>query len=319
MLYALLKIPARFAFRIYCRKLSLNNKEIFNCDGPLLLASNHPNSFLDAIMLATLFKKPVHSLTRGDAFTKKLYYKLLTSLNMVPVYRISEGAENLGHNYKTFDYCKEIFKQNGIVLIFSEGACINEWHLRPLKKGTARLAISTWQEGIPLQVLPLGINYHSFTSFGKNIQLNFGHPITEKEFDASHAHGKSIAGFNDNLNEQLKELVIEIDKHDTKTLMQRFTVVQPPLKKFVLFLPAILGWLFHAAMYLPLKKFSRKRFAHDDHFDSVLIGMLFLLYPLFLILVSAVIFLLVGKWYGLAVLLVLPFCAWSYVQLKRQF
>ena len=28
--------------------------------------------------------------------------KILTSLNMLPVYRISEGAENLDHNYFPF-------------------------------------------------------------------------------------------------------------------------------------------------------------------------------------------------------------------------
>lgn len=292
---------------------------MFKSDGPLLLATNHPNSFLDAVILATLFKKPVHSLTRGDAFGNKFYAKLLTSLHMVPVYRISEGAENLGHNYTTFEYCKKVFKQNGIVLIFCEGICINEWHLRSLKKGTARLAISSWQEGIPLKVLPVGINYNSFTSFGKNIQMNFGYPITEKEFDPSHSHGKSIGGFNDNLNEQLKKLVIEIDKKDIKTRIQRFTVVQPLFKKILLFTPALLGWLLHAAFYLPLRNFSWKRFAKDDHFDSVLIGLLLLLYPMFLVMISLVVCIFVGVWYGMAVFPVLPFCAWSYVQLKRQF
>ena len=43
--------------------------------GPLLIASNHPNSFLDAIILATLFKNPVYALARGDAFAGKLITK----------------------------------------------------------------------------------------------------------------------------------------------------------------------------------------------------------------------------------------------------
>ena len=71
--------------------------------GPLLIGANHPNSFLDAILVATLFKNPVYSLTRGDAFKGKKITKILTSLNMLPVYRLSEGAENLDNNYFTFD------------------------------------------------------------------------------------------------------------------------------------------------------------------------------------------------------------------------
>jgi 1-acyl-sn-glycerol-3-phosphate acyltransferase len=157
----------------YCRKIVINQKSKLSENGPLLIAANHPNSFLDAIIISTLFKKPVYSLARGDAFAGKFITKILVSLNMLPVYRMSEGVENLGLNYSTFDACKKLFKENKIVLIFSEGRCINEWHLRPLKKGTARLAVDAWENEIPLKVLPLGINYSSFRFYGKNVFLNF--------------------------------------------------------------------------------------------------------------------------------------------------
>ena len=137
MLYNILKIPARIALVIYCRDLKINDRRALAAKGPLLIAANHPNSFLDAIIIATLFDQPVYSLARGDAFTNRFTISLLKSLNILPVYRLSEGAENLGHNYSTFEQCRDIFK-NGIVLIFSEGRCINEWKLRPLMKGTAR-------------------------------------------------------------------------------------------------------------------------------------------------------------------------------------
>ncbi|MEO7485051.1 MAG: 1-acyl-sn-glycerol-3-phosphate acyltransferase, partial [Ferruginibacter sp.] len=154
--------------------MKLNTGEYLGNKGPLLLAVNHPNSFLDAIILSTIFNQPVHSLARGDVFKNPFIAKLLRATNMHPVYRLSEGAENLEHNYTSFEACRSIFKNNGIVLIFSEGRCENEWHLRPLMKGTARLALSAWAEGIPLKILPVGINYNSFTSFGKIIHVNFG-------------------------------------------------------------------------------------------------------------------------------------------------
>jgi 1-acyl-sn-glycerol-3-phosphate acyltransferase len=204
MLYDLVKVLAKISLKFYCRDIKINKKELLQLDGPLMLAVNHPNSFLDAIILCTLFDKPVYSLARGDAFKNKLYAKLLFKLKLLPVYRVSEGVENLEENYKTFDLCKEIFRQNGIVLIFSEGRCVNEWHLRPLKKGTARLAISSWEDGIPLRVLPVGINYSSFRKFGKNIQLFFGEFITAADTAADNGHGKSIQSFNSNLLQQLQ-------------------------------------------------------------------------------------------------------------------
>ena len=158
--------------------------------GPLLLACNHPNSFFDGILLDILFEQPVWALARGDVFKKPFYIKLLTAIKLLPVYRTSEGAENLSINYKTFDACKDIFLENGIVQIFSEGKCVNEWHLRSLKKGTARLAISSWENDIPLIVLPVGINYSSFRKFGKNIFINFGEIISKEDIPISDTDGK---------------------------------------------------------------------------------------------------------------------------------
>ncbi len=168
---------ARLAIKIYCRRIVINKPEVLKAKGPLLLAANHPNSFLDGIILTTLFDEPVHSLARGDAFKHRWINKLLRRMRLLPVYRTSEGVENLEHNYTTFAACQEAFKENGIVLIFSEGRCENEWHLRPLKKGTARLAISSWQKNIPLNVIPVAFNYSSFKSFGKEVHLFFGETI----------------------------------------------------------------------------------------------------------------------------------------------
>src|SRR5690606_37336297 len=121
-----------------------------------------------------------------------------------------EGVENLDHNYTTFAACQELFKQNKIVLISSEGRCINEWHLRPLKKGTARLAMSAWAKNIPLKVLPLGINYSSFRTFGKIVHLNFGEFISKDDIQEELSSGKALIGFNDALRNQLSGLVYEI-------------------------------------------------------------------------------------------------------------
>ena len=83
----------------------------------------------------------------------------------------------------------KLFEENKIVLIFSEGRCINEWHL-PVKKGTARLALDAWENNIPLSVLPLGINYSSFRFYGKNMFLNFGNVIRKEDF-IFHSKGES--------------------------------------------------------------------------------------------------------------------------------
>lgn len=318
MLYRLLKIPAAISFWMYCRQLRVNNKDYFKTKGPLLIACNHPNSFLDAIIISSLFKRPVYSLARGDAFKNKWIGYILRSLKMLPVYRTSEGVENMEHNYTTFKACKEIFKKNGIVLIFSEGRCINEWHLRPLMKGTARLAISSWEEGIDLAILPTGINYQSFTVFGKNIHLNFGSIITQNEIDPINSFGKSILTFNQLLQSRLSPLVYEIDKNDLNGLQQKMAVPVSAKKKICLAAPAAIGYIIHLPLYYAAKKLASADGFDNDHYDSILFGILFLSYPIYLIIIASLILFTIGENWWLMTML-LPFCGWSYMMLKKQF
>jgi len=283
--------------------------------GPLLIAANHPNSFLDAIIMSALFKQPVYSLARGDAFAGKFFTRILRSLNMMPVYRVSEGVENLEHNYTTFDACQHLFEKNKIVLIFSEGRCINEWHLRPLKKGTARLALTAWMHNIPLKVLPLGINYNSFRKFGKIMHINFGTIITMDDIKEDHGSGKAINEFNGLLKNQLKELVYEIDASDEQQLQQRFGIKESLLKKIILLLPAVAGYILHAPLFYTAHLIIRNR--AKDHYDSVIVGILFLFYPVYLVAITLAAFFASGNSFAFLLLLIMPLTALCLLHFKR--
>ncbi len=319
MLYNFLQIPARIALHFWCKNLSINNKAILNHKGPLLIAANHPNSFLDAILLCSILKKPIYSLARGDAFKNKTISKILRSLKMFPVYRVSEGVENLEENYKTFEECINIFKQNGIVLIFSEGKCINEWNLRPLKKGTARLAMSAWEQNIALEIIPLGINYNSFTSFGKNIILNFGEIITKENiaYKQQETDGIKIQSFNATLKNALEKLVIQSKPVDKNFINATFNTQENNLKKILLYLPALFAFLLHAPIYIPIQKFAFKKFSKIDHYDSVMVALLLLLYPFYLLLIAFVAFLYFKSWSCLFIFIIMPLLALSYLQIKK--
>jgi 1-acyl-sn-glycerol-3-phosphate acyltransferase len=318
LLYSIVKIIARLALPLYCRNLAINRKELLKHKGPLLLAVNHPNSFLDAIILCTLFDGTVFSLARGDAFKNTWAAKVLTLFKMFPVYRVSEGVENMEENYTTFDLCKNIFKKNGIVLIFSEGLCVNEWHLRALKKGTARLAISSWQDGIDLKVLPVAINYSSFKKFGKNIKLFFGDFICKENIAYNDSHGNAIKQFNDILKSQLSKYAFEISTSDKALQRQHFFVRNSLLKKTVLFLPAVAGGIIHAPLFYFTKWLGNILIKEDGHADSKMIAFLFILYPVFILAVTLLLLFFTGNWFSFLCILLLPFTAWSFVQLKKQ-
>ena len=303
---------------IWCRRIIINKPQLLKEKGSLLIACNHPNSFLDSVILDTIFQQNVWNLARGDAFKNKMISRILAALKILPVYRTSEGTENLSENYKTFDACISIFRQNGVVAIFSEGKCINEWHLRTLKKGTARLALKAWEEGVPLKVLPVGINFSSFSRFGKNIFLNFGEIITAKDLDMNMAEGLRHQLFNEQLRTQLEKLVFEIPKTDRQAQAAILEIKSSFLKKILLAIPAAIGWLIHLPLFLPVKHYVWKRTHKNDHYDSVMTAILLFTYPVYLLIITSMLWIILNCWWTIFLLLLTPFTAWTYVQLKPQ-
>ncbi|MCG2614923.1 1-acyl-sn-glycerol-3-phosphate acyltransferase [Terrimonas sp. NA20] len=313
MLYAFLKILVKLSRPLYFRSIRINRPELLLKKGPLLICSNHPNSFLDAVLLDTLFEQPIWSLARGDVFRNPFLTRILTAIRILPVYRVSEGVENLSTNYETFDACKEIFRQNGLVLIFSEGLCINEWHLRPLKKGTARLAMSSWSEGIPLEILPVGINYNSFSAFGKDLVINIGEPVSLSQFNLSGSEGQQIQQFNVALTQRLQPLVYEIAPEDIKTRVNMISRPASIIRKTILAIPASVGWLLHQPQYLLMRSVARKK-SVAGHYDSILAALLFLSYPFYLLLIALLLFLLSGKAALMPAVMLLPVTGWCLIQ-----
>ena len=242
--------------------------------GPVLITANHPNSFLDAIIIATIFDQPIHFLARGDAFHKPWHNVLLRTLHMFPVYRLREGKEYLGLNATAFENSRQVLSKNGIVLIFIEGICLNNHELQPFKKGAARIASTCWKEGIPVQVLPIGIAYSSFDQMGKSVLIQSGELLQEKQLMTATEEAKNFVLFNQQLFQKIESLI---------------TVPQNPKKKngLVQFL-GLIGSAIHLPLYQVLSGFVRKKTKNTVFYDSVLFGLLFFCYPIYLILLGIV-------------------------------
>ena len=304
MFYPAIKFAVKLSLTIFCRKINIGNVDHFKNKGPLLITANHPNSFLDAIIIGVHFKQPVHFLARGDAFNSPFAKYIFGLLNMIPVYRLSEGKENLSLNEETFKRSKEILNNNGIVLIFIEGISLHKHELQPFKKGASRIAKdSIDKEG--LQVMPLGIAYDSFEKFGKTINMVAGSPIPVKELLPFDEEAKNMRYFNEKI---FAELIKNI--HVPERI--------PATKKtdqFLYFLPGLLGYLLHAPLYFILKTIIQKKTRVTVFFDSVLLGALLIIYPLYLLLWLLLLILFSANPLTIIiVLLIHPLLAWVAVR-----
>jgi hypothetical protein len=190
-------------------------------------------------------------------------------------------------------------------------------------------------QNIPLKILPVGINYSSFTRFGKNVFIRFGSLFTMDEFDDNTAEklkvpvnnegnllrkseGLKYQAFNSRLQKELEPLVFEIDSRDKQKQKELLEIKPSSFLKALLALPAAIGWLLHAPLYLPLKKMVRRRYNGTVYFDSVLTALLVFTYPVYLLLLVLLAYLLIKSWWVLLLFLLLPLAAWAYVQVKSQ-
>ena len=148
--------------------------------------------------------------------------------------------------------------------------------------------------------------------------INFGDIITKKDIDLGESEGLRHQAFNNELRRQLEELVFDVSKND-KEKQKDLLALKPSLfARIILFIPALIGWIIHAPLYLPVRSLTWKRTWNNDHFDSVMTGILLLVYPVYLVALTLIVLSITKSWLGLLLLLALPFTAWSYVQLKPQ-
>lgn len=185
MLYWFLRFLVGMYMKVHVKRLFVRGFENVPSKGPVIFAANHGNAFLDAVMLVLTLKREVWYLARADVFKKPWQRFILKHLHLIPVYRIRDGLDSIENNKKTFDICANLMKEGKALLIFSEGNAKPEHRLRPLKKGTARIAVQAaetmdWPNNFV--IMPLGINYTEHTSFRTEIMLGFGKPIKVKEF-----------------------------------------------------------------------------------------------------------------------------------------
>jgi len=258
----LLKLFIQAGLWLFCHEIHLKNKQLFKTKGPLLIIANHPNSFLDALIIGSYYNRRVYFLARGDVFKKPFHRFFLESLNMIPVYRLREGKEFLHLNDYAFIKSIDLLSKGYAVLVFIEGICINSHELQPFKKGTARIVEGVQKLNIPLRIHIVGIAFNQLRGIGKTINLI----ITEMNDIINIQHSKDRLVFNQSVLE----------------LLQKNIIIPPVLTRFN---QKNLMYLIHLPYYRFIYKLVDKKTKNTVFFDSVLFVVLLFTYPLFVFLI----------------------------------
>jgi glycerol-3-phosphate O-acyltransferase/dihydroxyacetone phosphate acyltransferase len=212
-------------FYRFNRKKHITGIEKIPTERPVIFCSNHPNAFMDAIMVGSALPRRNWFLARSDVFRKKALAKFLGFVGIIPIYRALEGTENLAKNDETFDKCTSMLEENKCILIFSEGLCIQERRLRKLKKGTARIAFGAEEKNnfnLNLTIVPVGINYEaSAWKFRSRVYIECGEPFSMKDYEQLYRQDKAKAmnQFTRDLEKKMAERLVIIEDKENDELV----------------------------------------------------------------------------------------------------
>ena len=211
MIYACIRWWAIIFLRLYFRKTIVYGLENVPAKGPLIVASNHPSAFLEASLVATIMKRPVHFLVRGDMFHPRFRW-LFNWTKQIPIYRKKDGITNLRKNASSFDLTYRKLAQGESVLIFPEAKTTLEKKMRPIQRGTAHLAFGTLpylQPGQSLMIQPVGVNYTEPRIPGTDVVVRFGQPFVSRHGEREDRD--AIEDFTETLTEALSPLIIQVE------------------------------------------------------------------------------------------------------------
>lgn len=178
----------------YFKKIEVLNSESISKNQPVLILGNHQNALLDALLIATTTQRFSYFLTRASVFKNPFISKTLKSLNMIPVFRIRDGWNNLTNNNAVFESCADLLNENEAIAIFPEGNHNLMRMVRPLSKGFTRIVFDALDKNpeLNLQLVPVGLNYEKPEHFGDSVSIFYGDLIEANQFNSDNRNASII-------------------------------------------------------------------------------------------------------------------------------
>ncbi|MEZ5044890.1 MAG: 1-acyl-sn-glycerol-3-phosphate acyltransferase [Saprospiraceae bacterium] len=226
MLYRLVRPLAALGIKANYQHIFLSNVDRIPKDKPVILAANHPTAFIEPCILACFLDRPLYFLVRGDFFAKPIFSFLLRLLNMLPVFRMRDGGfTKLKNNYATFDACSKALKANKTIMILAEGRTMHEKRLRPIQKGTARIAMVALERFPDLEeiyIIPVGVNYTYAEQSRTTVMIDFGEPLRARDYLEHYQEKPTLAieQLTADLSQALADRVVIIEKEASEELTE---------------------------------------------------------------------------------------------------
>src|SRR6185369_3350021 len=167
MTYRLVRALTRLLLWLFYGRVDVAGRERIPAAGGVVVAANHHNSVVDAMLIVAVFPRPVTVLANAPLFRHPLIGPFLRMMGAVPVQRRAEAGDDPRKNEAMFAAAIGALRRGGAVLIFPEGRTQPQPTLLPLRTGAARMMLGAVAagDGEPAALLPVGIVFHDPGTF----------------------------------------------------------------------------------------------------------------------------------------------------------
>jgi len=230
LIYQFLKGVTLTAFRIYYPNTTKLNVARLRYKRPSILVSNHPNTLLDPLNAAKEVPMVVHFLANASLFQGKFQSWFFNTFFCIPIERPQDTKGKPINNRHAFARCDEFLGSGGCLFIAPEGGSDMERRLRPIKTGTARIALSAearqdFKLGLTIQ--PVGLTYDAPNYFHSRVTLNAGAPIQVQEYQEAYQQDPigTVRRLTAELEERMRGLIIDTKDEEEHLLVKRLETI----------------------------------------------------------------------------------------------
>ena len=183
--YSILKPIVDWCTRRSYRRIDVRGKENLPKDGAVLLAPNHSNTLMDALVMLQAQKAPTVFGARADMFKKPLIAKAMFFFRILPMVRQRDGLRNVLNNYESFETIVDTLEHDVRFCMYPEGRHRAAHSLLPLGKGILRAAVAAnnrFGDKKPIYIVPVGIEYGDYFRYRSTCLISYGKAINVTEF-----------------------------------------------------------------------------------------------------------------------------------------
>ncbi len=188
MLYAVLRWIAGLALRWFYRDIEVVGLEHLPPRGAVLLASNHPNALVDALVVGHVVPRRVTITAKATLLDNPFTRAVVGAVGIVPLRRASDEQRiapdaamppDASRNAASFDAIVSALAAGSAVLLFPEGKSHSAPEIAPLRTGLARIALqavaSRAIERVP--IVPVGLTFERKWQPRSSVLVVIGEPL----------------------------------------------------------------------------------------------------------------------------------------------